>query len=107
MAEVVEVTDDSFQSEVLDAGGLVLVCFWASDDGKGRAMLTTASEIANEYDGRTKVCQIDVLYNPQSTLTAGVDSTPALLLFSSGEVVDKLTTMVPKPVIEKMIQRQM
>ena len=59
MAEVI-LNNDNFKAEVLDAKGLVLVDFWATWCGPCKMLAPTVSEIADEYEGKVKVCKLDV-----------------------------------------------
>ena len=86
MAEVI-LNNDNFKAEVLDAKGLVLVDFWATWCGPCKMLAPTVSEIADEYEGKVKVCKLDVDQAMDIAMSYGVASIPTLILFKDGEIV--------------------
>ena len=101
MAEVI-LNNDNFKAEVLDAKGLVLVDFWATWCGPCQMMAPTVSEIADEYEGKVKVCKLDVDQAMDIAMSYGVASIPTLILFKDGEIVKKSVGVVSKTEIEAM-----
>ena len=86
MAEVI-LNNDNFKAEVLDAKGLVLVDFWATWCGPCKMLAPTVSEIADEYEGKVKVCKLDVDQAMDIAMSYGVASIPTLILFKDGEII--------------------
>ena len=99
MAEVI-LNNDNFKAEVLDAKGLVLVDFWATWCGPCKMLAPTVSEIADEYEGKVKVCKLDVDQAMDIAMSYGVASIPTLILFKDGEIVKKSIGVVSKAEIE-------
>ena len=106
MAEnVVDVTDDSFDSDVLKSDTPVLVDFWATWCGPCKALAPTLEAIAGEKAGALKVCKVDVDNSPQTAAQYGVRSIPTMVLFKGGEKVDQLVGNVAKGQIEEMLKK--
>ena len=95
-ANTVTLTDEGFDSDVLQSDLPVLVDFWAIWCGPCRMMAPVIDEIADDYAGKAKVGKLDVDSNPQSASRYQVRGIPTLLLFKGGEVVEQLVGAVPK-----------
>ncbi|MFD8687194.1 thioredoxin [Streptomyces sp. NPDC059651] len=93
---VAEVTDTTFDAEVLAAGLPVLVEFTADWCGPCRQLAPVLGAIAGEEAGRLKVVQIDVDHNPETAARYAVLSTPTLLVFRDGEPVKSMVGVRPK-----------
>jgi thioredoxin 1 len=96
MSNAQAVTDQTFETEVLQSSTPVLVDFWAVWCGPCRMIAPTIDQIAAEYAGRLKVVKIDVDENGEVPIRYGVQGIPTLLLFKGGEVVEKLIGAHPK-----------
>ena len=106
MAEnVIEFSDQSFDSSVLESDVPVLVDFWAVWCGPCKAIAPIIEEIANDYDGKVKVGKVDVDNNNQVAMKYGIRSIPTLLLFKGGEVVDQVIGNVGKESIESKLNK--
>ncbi|CAN5302142.1 thioredoxin [soil metagenome] len=98
------VTDDSFEAEVRKSDKLTLVDFWADWCGPCRMIAPTVEELAKEYDGRLKVCKLDVDSNQRTAQEYSVRSIPSLLFFKNGEVVETVVGAVRKQRLEEAIE---
>jgi thioredoxin len=102
---VFEVSDATFDQEVLKSDQPVLVDFWAAWCGPCRALAPTVDTIATEYQGKIKVMKMDVDKNPATPGRYGVRGIPALILFKGGQVADQIVGFVPKDKIDQSLSR--
>ena len=91
-----EVTDESFNDQVLNAGKPVLVDFWATWCGPCHAIAPHVKAIAEEFGDKVSVAKMDVDDNPATPGMYGVIGIPTLMLFKDGEVVERITGALPK-----------
>ena len=96
MAEPIDISDDTFDSEVLQADKPVLVDFWAEWCGPCRMIAPSVKEIAAEYDAVLKVAKMDIDENPATPGQYGIMSIPTLMLYKNGDVVARITGALPK-----------
>lgn len=96
MANLLEVTDTDFASEVLNSDTPVLVDFWAEWCGPCRMIAPTVEEIAKEHGGNLKVVKMDIDANPVIPGRYSIMSIPTLMVFKKGEVVARMTGVKPK-----------
>jgi thioredoxin 1 len=104
MAKALEVTDSTFEQEVLQSKQPVLVDFWAVWCGPCKAVAPIVEELAGEYEGRLKVMKLDVDDNPHTAMAYGVQSIPTLLVFKDGNPAERIIGAVPKKVIVDKLQ---
>lgn len=86
MADIAHVTDNSFESDVLGSDLPVLVDYWAEWCGPCKVIAPVLEEIAAEYDGRMKVCKLDIDTNGETPPKYGIRGIPTLMLFKNGNV---------------------
>jgi len=96
MANVNEVTDATFQTEVLNSPVPVLVDFWAPWCGPCRAIAPLLDELAGEYAGKAKVVKINVDDHQAVAQRYRVSSIPNLIVFKNGQVAQQIVGAVPK-----------
>ena len=99
------VNDATFEQEVLKSDIPVLVDFWAPWCGPCQALGPVIEEISKEYEGKAKVCKINVDEAPNTAASYGVMSIPTIAVFKSGEVVNKIVGAQPKSELEAMINQ--
>ncbi len=103
MADPIVLTDDNFESEVLESDRPVLVDFWAAWCGPCRMVSPIVEELVGEYDGRAKVCKLDVESAQKTAQEYGIRSIPTLLIFREGRVADQVIGAVPKSQITEKL----
>jgi len=97
MAEekMIEVTDDTFENEVLQAQVPVLVDYWAPWCGPCKMAAPVLERIAGEYEGRLKICKVNVDEERQVASKHRIMSIPTMFLFKDGAVVDQIVGVTP------------
>jgi thioredoxin 1 len=83
---IVNVTDDSFEQEVLKSATPVLVDYWAEWCGPCKSIAPILAEVAKEYEGRLKIAKINVDENQSTPAKFGIRGIPTLMLFKNGNV---------------------
>ncbi|MFQ5699166.1 MAG: thioredoxin [Myxococcota bacterium] len=104
MAEILEVTDATFERDVLKSKTPVLVDFWAEWCGPCRALAPVVKEIADTYGERITVAKLDIDANPSVPASLSIRSIPTLLFFRDGAVVDSVVGAVPKAQVEQKVE---
>jgi thioredoxin 1 len=104
-AGVLEVSDATFDQEVLRSEQPVLVDFWAVWCGPCKAIAPIVDGVAATYAGKLKVAKVDVDKNSATPSRFGIRGIPALLFFKGGKVADQIVGYVPQTVIEEKIQK--
>lgn len=102
MAEIT-ITNENFESEVMQSQMPVLVDFWASWCGPCKMLAPTVAQIADEYEGRVKVGKVNVDEQPDLAGRYGIASIPTLMLFENGQVKNTSVGFMPKEQIEEML----
>jgi len=104
MAEnLIEFTDDNFDTEVLKSNLPVLVDFWAEWCGPCKMIAPIVEEIAGDYAGKVKVGKVNVDFNNQVAMQYGIRGIPALLVFKDGSVANQIVGAVPKNNITQIL----
>lgn len=96
MSKPVEISDSTFESEVLKSEVPVMVDFWAPWCGPCKMVAPILEEIASEYDGKLKITKMDVDQNPEVARQFKIMSIPSLLIFKEGKLVDQVVGALPK-----------
>ena len=103
-AGVIEINDGNFEDEVLKCSLPVMVDFWAAWCGPCRMIAPITEKLAEEYEGRLKLCMLNVDENPQTASKYRVTSIPQILFFKNSEVVDESTGAVPESVLRSKVE---
>jgi thioredoxin 1 len=105
MANIAEVTDANFDSEVLKSGQPVLVDFWAAWCGPCHAVSPVVEEVATGYEGKLKVVKLNVDQNNEIPSRYGIRGIPTLLIFKDGKIAEQIVGYVPKETIDQTVSR--
>ena len=103
---VKEVTDKSFEHEVLRSENPVLVDFWAAWCAPCRELSPRVDTIAEEYSGSIEVVKLNVDDNAVTPATYGIKAIPTLILFSGGKEAERVVGAASKESISRMIETQ-
>lgn len=99
----VDITDRSFEKEVLSFPAPVLVDCWAPWCGPCRMVAPILDELASEYAGRLKIAKLNVDENPETASRYDTRSIPTMLIFKGGTLVERIVGALPKEKIEQYI----
>jgi thioredoxin 1 len=100
-----EVSDSTFDQEVLRSEQPVLVDFWAVWCGPCKAIAPVVDSLATTYAGKLKVAKVNVDENAATPSRYGIRGIPTLLFFKGGKITDQVVGYVPQSVLEEKVQR--
>tara|TARA_B100001964_G_scaffold154908_1_gene170268 strand:+ start:1043 stop:1366 length:324 start_codon:yes stop_codon:yes gene_type:complete len=86
MTAISHVSDDTFENDVLNSDVPVLVDYWAEWCGPCKVIAPVLEEIASEYDGKMRICKLDIDENEATPPKYGIRGIPTLMLFKNGQV---------------------
>jgi len=101
---VIEVTNQTFEEEVINSGLPVLVDLWAPWCRPCLIIAPVVDKLAEKYNGRFKFCRLNVDENPQIAARYQVMSIPTLMFFKGGQVADTVIGAVPEQVLQPKIE---
>jgi thioredoxin 1 len=93
---IVELTDDNFESEVIKSNTPTLVDFWAVWCGPCRQVAPTVDKLAESYKGKLKVAKMDIDHHQITPQRFNIRSIPTLLVFKNGKVVETIVGAQPE-----------
>ena len=105
MSDLLEVSDETFEAEIMNSDKPVLVDFWAAWCGPCQIVSPVVEELANEYKDKIKVAKMDVDKNRQTPVKFGIRNIPTLIFFKGGEVVQTIVGAQPKRDIEEGLKK--
>jgi thioredoxin 1 len=105
--DLVVLTGDNWQKEVVEAEVPVLVDFWAAWCAPCRMIAPAVEQVAANYAGRAKVGKLNVDEHPEVAATFNIRSIPTLLVFRNGQVVEQRVGALPGPMIAEMVEKQL
>lgn len=107
MSNVLEITDDSFKTEVLDEKKVTIVDFWATWCGPCRKLSPVLDELSEEYKEKVKFVKIKADENIQTAQQYSISGVPCLIIFKNGEPVERIVNIVPKSVIASNLNKHL
>lgn len=102
---IIDISDSTFDNDVLQSSIPVLVDFWAPWCGPCRAIAPVIEELSNEYEGKLKVAKCNVDENPKTPSRYGIRAIPTLIIFKGGSVSEQITGAVAKSQIAAAIDK--
>lgn len=106
-AGITQVSDASFEQDVLGSELPVLVDFWAEWCGPCKMIAPVLDELADEYAGKLKICKVDVEANPEVPGKFGIRGIPTLILFKDGNVEATKVGALSKAQLAKFIDESL
>jgi len=100
---VINVSDQSFENEVIKSTLPVLIDIWAPWCGPCRMVAPVVEGLAEKYNGKVKFCRLNVDENPQTAAKYRVMSIPTLMFFKNGQAVDTVIGAVPERALQPKI----
>ncbi len=101
--KIVQLSDDSFEADVINASGLVLVDFWAEWCGPCKMIAPLLNDIADEYADKVTVAKLNIDQNDATPPKYGIRGIPTLLLFKDGAVADTKVGALSKTQLKEFI----
>lgn len=102
-----ELTEETFEQEVLKATIPVLVDFWAAWCGPCKVIAPMVEELATEYEGKLKIGKVDVDNHQKIAMQYGIRSIPTLLMFKGGKVVEQIIGAAPKKTLVEKLSKHL
>jgi thioredoxin 1 len=102
MGKYIELTKDNFDATISE--GVTLVDFWAPWCGPCRMIAPVIEELAEDFDGRAKICKVNTDEEQEIAVKYGIRSIPTILFFKDGEIVDQMVGAAGKDVFVQKIE---
>ena len=102
---IILLTDDNFETEVIKNELPVLIDFWAPWCGPCLRVGPIIEELANEYQGKLQVGKLNVDENQKTAIHFSIQSIPTIILVKGGEAKERIPGAVPKEVLKKAIDK--
>jgi thioredoxin 1 len=105
MGKYIELTTDNFEETI--AEGVAMVDFWAPWCGPCRMIAPVVDELAEDFDGKAKICKVNTDEQQEIAAKYGIRSIPTILFFKDGEMVDQMVGAASKDVFAEKINSQL
>jgi len=107
MSNAIDITDSTFEAEVLGSDVPVVVDFWAPWCGPCRKLGPVLDEVSEELNGKIKVVKINTDENLKTAKEYSISGLPSLLVFKGGQAVERLVGLMPKSSIVSNIEKHL
>lgn len=107
MSNAIDITDASFEQEVLNSDKPVVVDFWATWCGPCRKLGPVLDEISGEFDGKVKFVKVNVDENVKTAKDYSISGIPSILVFKEGKALERLVGLMPKSTIISNIEKHL
>jgi len=104
---IIVLNDANFKKEVLDSNIPAIVDFWAPWCAPCRMIAPVMEELATQYEGKVKICKLNVDENPVTPAHFSIRAIPTMIFFKDGHVFDQIVGVVPKSMIEQIIKKML
>lgn len=104
MSAFIEVNDNNFKTEVLDAAGKVLVDFWAPWCGPCRMQTPILERISKSGSAKAKIVKMNTDESPQTAQKFGISSIPTLIIFKDGKEIERMVGVQPESVLNEKLK---
>lgn len=105
MADILQITDNNFDEEIINSNIPAMVDFWAEWCGPCKMVGPAVKELAEKYKGKIKIAQMDVDQSRQTPAKFGIRSIPTLLFFKGGELTNSIVGAHPKDYIDEELKK--
>jgi thioredoxin 1 len=105
MAKYIELTNENFDATI--AEGVTMVDFWAPWCGPCRMIAPVVEELAEDFDGKAKICKVNTDEQQDIAVKFGIRSIPSILFFKNGELVDQMVGAASKDAFAAKINAQL
>lgn len=107
MSNALDVTDNNFESEVINSDKLTIVDFWAPWCGPCRKLGPVLDEVAADFSEKVKVVKINTDENIKTAKEYSISGLPSILIFKNGEAVERLVGLMPKSSLVSNIEKHL
>jgi len=104
MSDIAQITDDSFEADVLNSDIPVLIDFWATWCGPCKMIAPILEQISEDMAGKIKICKIDVDTNTEMASKFNVRGVPTLMIFKDGNLEASKVGVLSKPQLTQFIE---
>ena len=105
MADLLQVTDDNFDDEIINSDIPAMVDFWAEWCGPCKMVGPVVEDLAKEYEGKIKIAKMDVDKNRQTPIRFGIRNIPTLIIFKGGDVVQTIVGAQTKSHLDEALKK--
>ncbi len=105
MGDVLQITDDNFDEEIMNSDIPAMVDFWADWCGPCKMVGPAVEELAKEYKGKIKIAKMNVDQSRQTPARFGIRNIPTLVFFKNGEVANTIVGAHPKSAIDEQLKK--